>query len=266
MELNAYQKLQILSLPHPKVYELEELIEENLPEKWYYLRYHPGTTLPPYATSADLNQGVNDFRKLIMDQKLFQIEECIISQIGGCAVIHGSLRYIELVAGHLSGLLMHGWCQVRVCLNRKTRHTKFAEQKLMVDQAIQGNRIIQATPLKEGLVDKLIRSVERLVAKINSNLLLEFIVDAKHRIYFVDVIAYPWPVDFYSVVSGDDTRRFVYKNESLSVKPYRIYGGSFELENLHQIDTHTVIHLGNHAALSHFITRNLRKGIAGIIL
>ena len=264
MELNSYQKLETLSLPHPKVYKLEELIEENSPQRWYYLRYHQKTTLPLYATSAELNQRANDFRKFVTEQNLIQIEQCILSQIGGCAVTQGSRRYIELVAGHLSGLLLNGWCQIRVYLDGKTQHTRLENQDLMIDQEIQGNRALRATRLKAELVDKLINSAEKLVAAINSNLLFEFIVDSKNQICFVDTKDYPWLVDFYAVVSTNYAGGFVYKNESLGVKSCQIYEGSFELENLHQIDTSTIIHLGSHAALSHFVTRSLRKGIAGI--
>lgn len=264
MQLNSYQRLDTLSLPHPNVYKLNELIEENSSQKWYYLRYLKKTTLPLYATSAELSRRANDFSELTTEQNLVQIEQCILSQIGGCVVTQGSLRYIELVVGHLSGLLLNGWCQVRVYLDGKTRHTRLANQDLMIDQKIQGNRVLQATRLKAELVDMLISSVEKLIVEINSNLFFEFIIDSKNQIYFVDTKEYPWKVDFYTVVSTNDAGSFIYKNEPQDVRPCRIYEGPFELENLNQIDTHTIIRLGNHAALSHFVTRSLRKGIVGI--
>jgi hypothetical protein len=265
MDLEAYAKLDVLSLPRPKMYRLEELIRESSPDRFYYLRTQQGANLPQLVSSADLHLKADDFRRLTISREIIQIEEWIPSIVGGCVVTRGSLRYIELAAGHLSGLLLHGWCQIRRCIAENVRHTQFTEQKLMVEQTVKGKRIVPAARIGEDLAGKLITEIERLLAEITSGLLFEFIVDATAAIYFVDIKDYPWPVDFCPAVSDQSAEGILYKDESLYRGDDQIYDGAFELENLRHVNRHTIIRLGSYAVLSHFITYSLRKGVPSII-
>jgi hypothetical protein len=265
MEPNIYHKLEALSLPHPRVYQLEELIKEDSTEKLYYLRRHPQVDLPSFVTSAYLSQKANDFRKLLADGKIVQIEEFMMSILGGCVVTEGSYRYVELLAGHLSGLLLHGWCQVRAYVDQKMECTRFLEQNLMVEQTIQGYRTTRAVPIRRELVAHLVISVDSLSGHIKSPFLFEFMVDASNQIYFVDMKDYPWELDFYSLVLSHDEQDFIYKQRPLNNSYEQIYEDSFDLRNLCRVNSNSVIRLGNQGGLSHFVTYSLKKGILGIM-
>jgi hypothetical protein len=264
MEKDAYHKLQELSLPFPATYQIEELIKEASPEKLYYLRYQPKMNLPKFVNSKYLSEQADFFRQLEAEQKIAQIEDGIVSVIGGCVVTTDSTRYVELVSGHLSGLLLHGWCYVRAYLSGAKWNRKLVPQKLMVEQLIEGNRISLAADIKEELIDTLLTSVKNLLRNIESNYLFEFIVDRNSQVYFVDIKRYEWMIDYAPLLETRPEEHMIYKNDKFPPSVEKKYQGEFSLEKLEKIDASTVICLKDNALLSHFITYSLRRGIAGI--
>jgi hypothetical protein len=134
----------------------------------------------------------------------------------------------------------------------------------MIEQLIEGNRVSPAADLKEKQIDTLLTSVENLLKNINSNYLLEFIVDRDSQVYFVDIKPYDWMIDYAPLLETRSEEHIIYKNDKFLPSVEKKYQGEFSLERLDEIDASTVICLRNNALLSHFITYSLRKGIAGI--
>ncbi len=264
MEKDAYQKLQELSLPFPATYQIEELIQEASPEKLYYLRYQPKMNLPKFVSSKYLSEQADFFRRLNVEQKIAQIEAGIVSVIGGCVVTRGSSRYVELVSGHLSGLLLNGWCYVRAYLSEGRWARKLVPQKLMVEQMIEGNRVSTAADMKGELIDSLLDSIENLLKRIESNYLFEFIVDSSNQVYFVDIKKYDWIIKYAPLIKKREEESIIYENDTLLSGAEKKYQGEFSLDKLDQVDASTIISLKNNALLSHFVTYSLRRGIAGI--
>lgn len=266
MERNAYHKLAALALPHPEIYSLDDLIKENSAEKFYYLRKKPETDVPQVVSSATLNQDSDLFRNLITTHKIAQIEEHIVSAFGGCLVTQGRSRYMELVLGHLSGLLMHAWHQVSAYMEGNTTCTKVIPQELMVRQVNGLKQTVPAISFEDGSTINLIRTIKGLIDQIGNNLLFEFIIDSKYRMYFVDLKDYPWLLDFRSLFSTNCEKKLIYHKTPTAFEPGQIYDGCFELKSLDQINRNTIIRLRNRAVLCHFVTYSLRRGIAGIMI
>jgi hypothetical protein len=263
MEEDAYHKLEKLSLPCPKIYLLDELVEEASENKYYYLRYRTKVDLPKFVSSRYLSEHLDLFRKLCIEGKLIQIEEGIVSVIGGCVVTMPSPRYLELVSGHLSGLLKNGWCFLRAYLYDTDWSKTLLQQKLMIEQRIEGTRVSPSAHIEQQVIDSLLSSVRQLLQKIELNYLFEFIVDDNNHIYFVDLKQYSWSIDYASLLEKRKEGYPIYSRNRVPVNE-RTYDGEFSLEKLDQIDASTIIRLKNNALLSHFITYSLRNGIAGI--
>jgi hypothetical protein len=264
MEKDAYRKLKELSLPFPATYRIEELIKEGSPSKLYYIRYQPKMNLPKFVSSKYLSEQADFFRQLDAEQKIEQIEDGIVSIIGGCVVTRDSARYVELVSGHLSGLLLQGWCYVRAYLDGTKCDRKLVPQEMMIEQLIEGNRVSPVADMKEELIDALLTSVENLLKSIKSNYLFEFIVDRDNQVYFVDIKPYDWMIDYAPLVRIEQEGRMIYKNDKFLPSIEKKYEGEFSLDKLDEIDASTIICLRNNALLSHFVTYSLRRGIAGI--
>lgn len=265
MEKDAFRRLKELSLPFPKTYQIEQLIEKSSPDKLYFLRYQDKTDFPKYVNSDYLREHSILFRRLVSEGKISQIADAIVTLLGGCVVTRGADRYVELVSGHVSGLLSYGWCYTRAYLSNNDKAIVLIPQMQMIEQVPNVNRISPVKLISPDLVSYLIDSCEVLLQKIHSRYLLEFIVSTEHRVYFVDIKDYEWQIDFAALVEKTKEERLLYQHSDNLDVLANIYDGSFSLNNLGAINQSTTIRLADHALLSHFITYSLKNGIAGII-
>lgn len=265
MEKDAFRRLKELSLPFPKTFQLEDLLKEASPDSLYFIRYRNETDLPKYVSSEYLSEHSSLFSRLMMEGKISQIANTIITQIGGCIVTRGAERYIELVAGHVSGLLLHGWCYARVYLCDNNAVTVLIPQMQMIEQLPYINRVAPASVIGSDLLSYLVSSCNTLLQGIDSKCLLEFIVSDEHQIYFVDIKDYKWQVNFAALVSEGKENRLIYGGRDRLDVLANVYDGDFGLNNLKVVNQSTTIRLADHALLSHFITYSLKKKITAII-
>jgi hypothetical protein len=266
MEKDAYSKLNELSLPLPATFQIEDLIKEASPNNLYYLRYESDINLPRFVSSQYLSERAPLYRQLAEEKKITQIEEGVVSVIGGCVVTNNSGRYVEIVVGHLSGLLLNGWCYLRAYFEGGKWTRQLLPQKLMTEQLPEGDCVSPAIDLKEGEIERLLSSIENLLQHIQSNWLLEFIVDCDTRVYFVDIKAYSWRMNYASLFDATRSGTMVYKGEYSLRGTEMKYHGEFTLDNLNKVGGSTIICLEDHALLSHFVTYGLRRGIGGITI
>jgi hypothetical protein len=265
MEKDAFKRLKELSLPFPKTFQLEQLIEEASSDNLYFLRYQQETDLPKYVSSEYLREHSIFFRRLVAEDQISQIAETVITTIGGCIVTRGTERYVELVSGHVSGLLSYGWCYARAYFGNSDTAIVLTPQMEMVEQVPGVNRIVPVKVIDSDMLNYLVRYCETLLRKIDSDYLLEFIVSDKHQVYFVDIKDYKWQIEFAALVTESKEERLLYRHNGKLDVLANVYDGSFSLNNLEAVNQSTTIRLADQALLSHFITYSLNKGIAGII-
>jgi len=249
-------------LPHPKTFTLDEMLQRSSPDSRFFVRYKEPTALPSFITPREASAYAGDLRELIADGKIQEIEEGIRSSNGGCVVQTPQFLYVEIVAGHLSGLLRRGWCQLRHYASPTKTATVRVAQFQMVEQCQRANRTVRSQELANTSIDSILESVKGHMLRQAGALLYEFIVDAQDTVFFVDYKQYEWSIDFSRLfhTSTENSPYLLGRNDS-HVKEY---DGDFELQNLDRIDRESVIRIGNRAALSHFITYALQKGVCCI--
>jgi hypothetical protein len=133
----------------------------------------------------------------------------------------------------------------------------------MVQQSLKGNRIVLGGRLTKNAIQTYLNTLSGLLIQGGPPRLFEFIV-IDNSILFVDAKPYPWSVSFADQFVPGDAPHWLYESPTRT-EAVLSYSGSFDLANLPLIDESTVIHVGSHAVLAHFVTYSLRRGIAGIV-
>lgn len=263
MTPNAYSSLRTWGLPHPRLYDFEAILSGRPGRREsYFVRYRSGSALSTFVSTEELHLKANEYRAMIQNGQIIQIEESIQSVHGGCVLKTPKYTYIELGAGHLSGLLRQGWCQYRYhCAGERETMTR-VEQFRMVKQSHDGNRIVPSLPLSDEALSSFAIRVAAAVDGLGGRTLFEFILDEQSQIFFVDYKEYPWTVDFSNIfANGRTTGCLLYGADPQSAQRYE---GSFDLSQLVNVNSNTVIHIGSHAALAHFVTYSLQSGVLGL--
>lgn len=265
MQENAYSKLDTLSLPRPRTFDLHNLSQSHPNIDQYYIRYRKGFNGPSYIGFHDLNKWMGFLKSGLANGDIIQIEEGILSNYGGCLVASPTDIFSELVKGHLSGLLLHGYCGARMLWSNFNLNKIIVNQSKMVHQSIKDKSIVPTLGLDEIEIDSLIKSIEGGISNFISETLFEFIFDNEQQIYFVDCKPYPWIMNYdpLLVPEYNSANEFIWKSDFEGESS--IYDGSFDIDLVNDVEHHHIIKVGSQAMLSHFCTYNLRKGIAGII-
>ncbi len=268
MTSDAYQKLAKLGLPYPSISSLEDVLSEStLPDDYFFLRTKKTHNLPKYANKQYFVNNYERMLELIHNGILMQIEPGILSKYGGCVLNQSGYTYIELVIGHLSGLLLNGWCSQRsLFFDTEFKQTSI-NQAEMVEIDYQNHQIKKSRKIDRPQMEKLARNINHYMRNIDKYL-LEFIVDYNDNIFFVDYKDYVWQMDFEvifdnkakegNIYTGGDTVGF---DESTS----DLFTGRFMLESLDRVHPNTILVLNNNALISHFVTYSLRNGLSTII-
>jgi hypothetical protein len=259
MTPDAYQVLDDWGMPHPEIYDLETALGLPSSASPLYVRGRSGSSLSAFVPLQDLKRNAAHYRLLIERGDVVQIEKPVICIAGGCAVCSDQFTYIELVAGHLSGLLRERWCQVRLHLSRQDSLLERVPQAKMVQQTFTDTTTVPATRISDYVIERITRDIRQFVTQRDMPILYEFIVDQSLTLFFVDYKLYTKNVDFLPLFrnhrSDDEPAYFEIDSQPATQHPNGLASARISLQS------HTrVAHVGNTAALSHFITYGLGVG------
>lgn len=271
MDISAYSILDTLGLKRPMTFDFDNLLGLNN-SKIYFVRTKKGTKLKNFIKASEFQHSKDLYLKLLKNQTIIQIEEGILSNKGGCAVVHGDAIYIELVLGHLSGLLLEGWLSLRT-LNVKERfYSKIIPQSSMIEQTYEEYKKVKMCNFSSDVLGNISGAVTSQLSKVKSNLLFEFIVDFNNNIFFIDVKNFPYNINYINLFSSDKDNKLLYKKDDTIAddpeyidKLDNIYNGSFAIANESKIGSNSIISLNDYPLLSHFVTRGLSRGLKLII-
>jgi len=271
MNISAYSILDTLGLKRPRTFELESLLSLN-DSRIYFVRTKQGAKIENFIKASEFKCSKDQYFKLLKNHAIIQIEEGILSNIGGCAVVHGDAIYTEIVLGHLSGLLLEGWLSLRTLKVEEQSFNKMISQSLMIEQTYEKNRKIKTGKFSNSVLRTISELVTTQLSKIDSHLLFEFIVDSDHNIYFVDVKDFPYNINYLNVFSGGMDNKLIYSRDDLltgiigSIDNHsNIYKGDFRIANESKIGPNTILSLNDYPLLSHFVTRGLSRSLNLII-
>lgn len=272
MNADAYRTLDELSLPRPRTYELKHILENESSERLFYLRYdtpfaseHAG--ISRFATAEQLRHSTDRYLNLYRRGLLLQIEDGIISVYGGCVVTAIPGVYVELVAEHLSGLLLHGWLNGRIYASGRTTLRRSYPQRLMVRQSPDGNTIQDSPPIDDAVIGTIAQRAIQMTSRIPEKMFFEFVADDSRLVWFVDVKPYAWHIDFKKLCDGSPTTSTrVYQKAANCHSSPEVYTGPFEIEKLNRLPRGAHVAVNGNALLSHFITRGLRSKIAALLI
>lgn len=274
MESGAYQQLEAFGLPHPPTITLEEAVADPSADNFYYLRFNTPGTYPSVLSSLEMANQERELWHLRTSGRLLQIEPLVVSQAGGCAFANDGEIYAELVIGHLSGLLLNGRCQLRLMISPSDTYIlRRMRQSMMVAQSppkmLDQQALSLETPVLFGLTCRALELLPRLPPKT----LLEFIITDSGVVYFVDIKPHPWDLRYKRLFADSGSQEPVYTRPlfagdcpSKEADSPNIYQGSLDLKLLDRVTSNTIIKLGDHALLSHFVTYSLRRGIPAVVL
>jgi hypothetical protein len=256
MTPNAYEMLATWHLPYPATYTLNCLLDSTDERKMIFVRRKgPDSEGPRFISVGELLRAKEKYEELIKVGRVLQFEEARISTNGGCVAYLEADIYAEFVAGHLSGLLRHGWWQHRT-LEREGHTLRAAvQQTAMVQQTIDGTSIVPARQLPSRSIDNLQKTLVRYADNVTRPVLLEFIVDANEEVFFVDYKPYPRGVDFACIF--DDRQR------SKRLRPFfTLPSAGLTAKSLVELradvrDGKAEVRVGQDAALSHHFTHRL---------
>lgn len=256
MRPNAFAALRDLGLSHPYVYSRQE-VSLSPPNTLFYLRH-----LAPGLTSETLRR--EELTELLItsdspDPSNIQIEEYVLSSFGGCAVVSAGGIYIELVLGHLSGLLRRADCHFRFFLSPTSTSYRSVPGKTLTLQSRADLHVQAAPQLPAQSFLPWAQQASSLLSAVPTSHLFEFIVSSTGRLLFVDFKEYPWQIKFDALLRGDPASLYEAKPQ-LRGTP-REFEAALHLSNLPDSPEPLAITLGNHALLSHFITYALDRRI-----
>lgn len=183
-----------------------------------------------------------------------------LPSIGGAAYLsHGSVALVELVVGHLSGLLIHGMLRARYLLGEDGR----VRRAQVLPQPLQAAASGQLGPGGPGMsvssLEDLALSIhgQARMSSISSNMLMEIMV-AEDRCVWVDAKHYPWAIDLDAIFSSK--RQLIHGSSSVAcVEP-----AAWAIDQIPTSCSSISLNLGNRALLGHYVTYSLQRGLGGL--
>ena len=264
MNPRAYEILQKLKLPLPRIFTLEEACSGS-PKSKYYLRYNNSAGKHnQVCTAAFLRKNKKAISSQISSNALIRIEAVYDFIGGGASLVKRDFVYSEYVTGHLCALLRRGLCGMRFL---------FTQGKLVFQEDIfQGWKGSQRVGFhynwepSNGPSREESLSVAELLTRVlptsHSGLFLEWFF-CDEGIFFCDTKDSGFDffgeglLDFASNHYPTHIQRFQTGTERIMLL---VDGFDIDLRTAPEPGTQLVIHNG--ALLCHFITRNIQKNIA----
>lgn len=247
MHPDAYRRLDEFGLPRPRAFSATELLAlKDVPTvllRGGYGPGRPGFFSPREAATRLLETGAKEMKA----------DEAIVSDAGGCAVVQGTEFYMELVDGHLSGLLRDGWCNGRFWASKTESSIRKVEQEVAIDYSSLEPSHRRGADVTDALGTPLWPEIKRYCERLPRSTLVEFIVTPALTPVFVDLKPYPWNVDFKKLFSEEE---WLYGDQATRVLQWEECPCTSENTRPLRPDAGILLNAG--AALCHFITYGLR--------
>lgn len=255
MRPGAYETLDSLGLPRPLTYNPQQLLESPDPPDRVLLRFGEGPGVPRiYSRHEALQLAKSDTDDA--DPQL-TFEEAIDSGLGGC-LLHDAddELYVELVDGHISGLLLHGWVGFRWLSNGGGRTSSVTRQQSA--HRFRSGRLVEERPrpVDEGRGRRAIEALASLGPKTRRASLVEFVIAPDQRLLFVDEKEYPTALALRALFSPQDAVLL----EGDAEHPSAVYDGPLDAQVLDELPPMCLRIHRDDAVLSHFVTRGLSSG------
>lgn len=251
---NADQFLRASGLPTARTWRLSEVDDLGMLPGTVYVRAPTPQRSPGPMTLTQLRQLASQ-----QDVSTMLVTEFIESTAGAAYVSCGSYELVEIVEGHLSGLLTSGLVRARYLLsdNGEVLCSQEFEQSMCAgpDGRIELNRSdaaqLDTRTIALAIHDKVGRSrAERAT-------LMEILVTPSRTVW-VDAKSYPWDVKLDAVFEAN--RRLIYGSPTAQVVEPR----AWSVDSIPGDIAGRAITLREHALLSHFVTYSLIRGLGGI--
>ena len=251
MHPDTYPRLDELGIPRPLTFTVTELLALEGVEL-VLVRGAAGRGRPAFLTPADAAAWI-----LASGDPNLLANEAIGSDSGGCAVKQAGGVYLELVDGHVSGLLRDGWCQYRAWATPQEFRLVRVTQQDAVDFASLEPAIRPARAIPEETIRQVLSQVRPHIDRLPLNTLTEFILTPDLQPLFVDLKPYHWAIRF-ALLFDDSSEPWLYGETSDPISAWiRCPRPSTDAESLTDA---TGIMLDSGAALSHFVSYGLQAG------
>jgi hypothetical protein len=255
MNPDAHRILDSAGLPHPKRLQLDrDPVSQDLPSE-IYLR-------PPSREGSPRRMSAAAFRQLLEGQDLsgYSAVEFVPSVAGAVSVMRGRLVLVEIVLGHLSGLLQEGLLRARLLVD-------WSRQTIIASDRFSQGSWIDPRSLTKGHVrfpawgridlDEIATEVALRGARsgLDDHMLTEIMV-AHDRLVWVDAKRFAWDIDLNGMFSPE--RKLIYGStrgktplDPVDWTPAAIPG---------DIKSRS-LSLGGHPLGCHFVKYSLERGL-----
>jgi hypothetical protein len=250
MREGAYETLDGYRLLRPRTLTYEEVCQLP-PHVEVMIRDGNGPGRPSICSADDAAAILRDLDRT-STERTSNVVEAAVSDAGGCVVtLPGGGVYVELVDGHLSGLLKEGWCGARALGTGHQVVVACVSQPFAIRFRSGYDERDKAIPLKETDVRERVEGLATALAHVPGGRLFEFIELNAGTIMYVDEKPYPWAHDYHALLGGPASA----DRAGPVVSPG--HGTASQLpggRTIARTSGNGRLRLGDNALLSHFIT------------
>jgi len=197
-----------------------------------------------------------------VDLSSYSAVEFVPSIAGATTISRDDVLLVEVVLGHVSGILDHALLHTRVLIDRRTRspiRVQHFSQNRRVDPESLKLLPYHETPLSRTELVTSSLEIAADVEDLGTNMLSELMI-ARERRTWVDAKPYPWGVDLRGLLRP--ARKCIYgavPAEGL------VLNGAWRTSEVPAVTTNMSLVVGNRPLTSHFVTYSLERGLAAIM-
>jgi hypothetical protein len=163
--------------------------------------------------------------------------------------------YVELVDGHVSGLLRDGWCNFRAWATSEELRLLRVTQQEAVDFATLEPALRPSRPIPEPTIRRVLSLMTQSLERLPPNTLTEFILTPDLQPLFVDLKSYRWPIRFERLFD-DSSEPWLYGERGDPISSW--VGCPRPSTDAESLEAGTGVTLDIGAALSHFVSYGLQ--------
>lgn len=260
MNPEADSILSTAGLPRLRIFPLGCSVSTTELPKVVYLRAPSPATSPGMMTRDELT----DLSRKRSLSGYIAVE--FLSSLAGAVCVDGEgFTLIELVHGHLSGLLQHGMLAARYLVEhgsgRVLRHAAFSQSAYVDSDSLdfRGTAPVHGQVNDSDLLDVAVELAQYVrSAKMPARMLTEVMITPRGPVW-VDAKSYPWQVDVHGLFSPERTLIYGKPTDTASFTP-----SDWTTSSIPEDVTRLSYSLDAHALTCHFITYSLGRGLGAL--
>ena len=255
--VDAPRLLDSVGLPRPRRIDLAHIEDPDALPAEMFLRGPPPQRRGRRVTRRALLELMRS-----EDLSSYSAVEFVPSIAGATTVSRDDLLLVEMVFGHLSGLLDHALLNARVLIDRSSGSAlgvQHFSQDWRVDPESLEALESRVAPLSgKRLVDASLE-IAAGVRDLGPNVLTELMIGRDRRVR-VDAKPYPWRVELRGLLRTE--RECIYGEMPVGGS---LLDGRWRTSDVPPDATTMSLALGSRPLTSHFVTYSLERGLAAIL-